>query len=166
VDVDEGGGVLDGKSVCVGVSVDMGCVTEGVINANVGVSVAALDGKLHASIAKTRASTNKKLWNFIAFLLYFCSILLNDHITDNRPFGVFYLLFFFFRSFLRKFSTLRMNLYRGGPNRNAMRINTKNNSRQPIAMTGSHASVLIKSANNPLKIFLFMDYFSIGILIP
>jgi hypothetical protein len=75
---------------------------EGVNMANVGVSVAALDGRLQASIAKTMASTNKKLRDFIAILLYFCSILPNDPITGNRPFGVFSLLFFFLSSISSK----------------------------------------------------------------
>jgi hypothetical protein len=165
VEVEVGGGVLEGNGVCVGISVDTGCVMEGVKIDNVGVSVAALEGRLQASMARTRVSTNKKLRDFIAILLYFCSILPNEHITDNRPFGVIYLLFFL-RSSPRKFSILRMNLYSGGPNRNAIRINMKNSSLQPIAITGSQASVLMRSATHPLKNFLFMDYFSIGILIP
>jgi len=94
--VDVGGGVLDGSNVCVGMSVDAGWVIDGVNIAKVGVSVAALEGRLQASIAKTRASTNKKLRDFIAFLLYFCSILLNEPVAGNRPFGVFRLLFLSF----------------------------------------------------------------------
>ena len=62
---------------------------DGVIMDNVGVSGDALEGRLHASIAKTRASTNKKFRDFIAFLLEFCSILPNEHVADNRPFGFF-----------------------------------------------------------------------------
>lgn len=59
-----------------------------------------------------------------------------------------------------------MNLYNGGPNRNDIRINMKNISFHPMAMTGSQASVLIKSASKPSRNLLFMDYFNIGILIP
>jgi hypothetical protein len=66
-----GGGVLEGKGVCVGALVGKGCVMEGVKMVNVGVSVAALDGILHASVAKTRASTNKKLRDFMRFSFNF-----------------------------------------------------------------------------------------------
>jgi hypothetical protein len=61
---------------------------DGVKIANVGVSVTVLDGRLHASMASTRANTNKKLRDFIAILLYFCPILPNDQVTGNRPFGL------------------------------------------------------------------------------
>ena len=89
------GGVLDGNAVCDGISVDTGCVIDGVKIDNVGVWVAAaLEGKLQASMAKTRANTNKKLRDFMAVLLYFCSILPNAPDNDNRPFGVFCLSFF------------------------------------------------------------------------
>jgi hypothetical protein len=67
--VDVAGGVLDGNSVWVGTFVDSDSVTDGVKIVSVGVSVAALDGRLHASIARTRANTNKKLRDFIAILL-------------------------------------------------------------------------------------------------
>ena len=59
-----------------------------------------------------------------------------------------------------------MNLYIGGPNNIAAKMNTKNISFHPIAMTGSQAMMLIRMTNDPIKNFLFMDYFSIGILIP
>src|SRR5215216_6485130 len=98
VEVEVGGGVLAGNSVWVGISVEAGCVIDGVKIDNVGVWVAALAGRLHASIAKTRANTNKKLRDFIAVLLYFCSILPNEPANDNRPFGVL-LIFSFARSF-------------------------------------------------------------------
>lgn len=87
--MDVGGGVLEGNSVCVGAFVAKACVTDGVKMVRVGVSVAALDGRLQASMAKTRANTNKKLRDFIAILLYFCPILPNDQVTGNRPFGLF-----------------------------------------------------------------------------
>lgn len=61
---------------------------------------------------------------------------------------------------------LRINLYNGGPNNIPTKINTKNISFHPIAMTGSQAIVLIRMADNPIKNFLLMDYFNIGILIP
>jgi hypothetical protein len=94
VEVEVGGAVLDGNGVWLEISVEAGCVMDGVKIDNVGVWVAALEGKLHASMAKTRANTNKKLRDFIAVLLYFCSILPNAPDNDNRPFGVFCLLFF------------------------------------------------------------------------
>jgi hypothetical protein len=46
-----------------------------------------------------------------------------------------------------------MNLYNGGPNKIATKINTKNISFHPIAMTGSQAVVLIRMASNPIKNF-------------
>ena len=69
-------------------------------------------------------------------------------------------------SCFRNFSTLRINLYSGGPNNIPTKIITKNISFHPIAMTGSQAIILVRIATNPSKNFLFMDYFSIGILIP
>jgi hypothetical protein len=87
--VEVAGAVLDGSGVWVGISVEAGCVIDGVITDSVGVSVAAFAGRLHASIARTRASTNKKLRDFIAVLLYFSSILLNEYAACNRPFGLF-----------------------------------------------------------------------------
>ena len=59
-----------------------------------------------------------------------------------------------------------MNLYSGGPSKVAITRNRNKNSSHPTAITGRQASVLIRSANNPLKKFLFMNYFNIGILIP
>lgn len=87
--VEVGGGVLDGNNVRVGIAVDTGCVIDGVKMAKVGVWVAALEGRLHASMAKTRANTNKVLRDFIASPL-FCFILLNDQAACNRPFGLFF----------------------------------------------------------------------------
>ena len=81
---------MEGNRVCVGAFVGKGCVTDGVKMVRVGVSVAALVGRLQASIAKTSANTNKKLRDFIAILLCFCSILPNEHVTGNRPFGFLY----------------------------------------------------------------------------
>jgi len=72
VEVIVGGGVLDGMGVCVGVSVDNGCVAEGVSTASVGVSVfGTLDGRLQADMARTTviASINNELRGFIASLL-------------------------------------------------------------------------------------------------
>jgi hypothetical protein len=43
-----------------------------------------------------------------------------------------------------------MNLYKGGPNNIAAKMNTKTISFHPIAMTGSQAMVLIRMANNPI----------------
>jgi len=67
--VEVGGGILEGTGVCVGAFVGKGCVTDGVMMDSVGVAVAALDGRLQASMDKTRASTNRKLRDFIALLL-------------------------------------------------------------------------------------------------
>ena len=64
-----GGGVSEGNTVSVGITVDTGSVIAGVRIDNVGVWVAVLDGRLQASIAKTRAITNKELRDFIALLL-------------------------------------------------------------------------------------------------
>jgi hypothetical protein len=67
VDVNVGGGVFVGNGVCVGRLVGSGCVTvaEGSI-CNVGVGVAGiLDGKLHASIAKTSTRLESKIRGFI-----------------------------------------------------------------------------------------------------
>ena len=60
---------MEGTSVCVGAPVGKGCVMEGVMRNNVGVAVATLEGRLQASIDKTRASTNRKLRDFITLLL-------------------------------------------------------------------------------------------------
>jgi hypothetical protein len=68
VEVVVGGGVLDGKAVCVGGTVARDCVADGVIAPGVGVSVGALDGKLQADMAKMRATINK-LRDFITLLL-------------------------------------------------------------------------------------------------
>jgi len=59
-----------------------------------------------------------------------------------------------------------MNLYTGGPNINVIKMNTMNISFQPIAKTGSQASVLSKRTDMPTSFFLFIDYFNIGILMP
>jgi hypothetical protein len=67
--VDVGGGILEGTGVCVGALVDKGCVMEGVMMDNVGVAVAALEGKLQASIARKRVKTDIKVRDFIASLL-------------------------------------------------------------------------------------------------
>ena len=85
---------------------------DGVKITNVGVSVAALDGRLHASMARTRANTNKKLRDFIAILLYFCPILPNDQVTGNRPFGLSYRkgdlsLFISIVTFFRRLACIR-----------------------------------------------------------
>ena len=61
--------MLGGRAVCVGIFVDPGCVTAGVNIDNVGVCVAALEGRLQASIAKTSTIPNKELRDFIAILL-------------------------------------------------------------------------------------------------
>jgi hypothetical protein len=68
VEVVVGGGVFEGKAVCVGVAVGSGSVADGVISDNVGVCVGALEGRLHADMAKTRTNINK-LRDFIALLL-------------------------------------------------------------------------------------------------
>ena len=78
----------------------------------------------------------------------------------------FYTNYLAFFSCLRNSSTLRMNLYNGGPNNIPTKIITKSISFHPIAMTGSQASVLNKSASQPSRNLLFIDYFSIGILMP
>jgi hypothetical protein len=67
VEVNVGGAVFVGNGVCVGRSVGSGCVatTEG-STSNVGVGVAGiLDGKLHASIAKTSTRTGSRVRGFI-----------------------------------------------------------------------------------------------------
>jgi hypothetical protein len=70
VEVVVAGGVFEGKGVCVGVSVDRGCVDDGVITDSVGVSVTdVLEGRLQASMAKTRTNVANKLRDFMVFLL-------------------------------------------------------------------------------------------------
>ena len=64
-----GGGVLDGSGVCVCATVGGTVVEEGVMGDTVGVSVGTLDGRLQASIARTRARVDNKLRDFIASLL-------------------------------------------------------------------------------------------------
>lgn len=49
---------------------------------------------------------------------------------------------------------------------NTSKPNMISNSRQPMAITGSQASVLTNNADKPAHTFRFMDYFSIGILMP
>ena len=68
--------------------------------------------------------------------------------------------------YLSFFSNFRMNLYIGGPIRNAIKIKTKKISFHPITKIGSQASVLNTSALKPARTFLFIDYFNIGILMP
>jgi hypothetical protein len=71
VDVDVGGGVLVDKGVCVGTSVGGGGVLDG-NTTTVGVSVAAtFDGRLQASIAKTRAMIVNDIWDFIVAPFFF-----------------------------------------------------------------------------------------------
>jgi hypothetical protein len=84
-----GGGVLDGGTVSVGTAVVGAAVVAGVVAAAVGVSVGIVDGRLQASIARTRASVDNKLRNFITSLLWVCSILPNPNISGKRPFGRF-----------------------------------------------------------------------------
>ena len=69
VEVLGGGGVFEGGRVSVGTAVVGAAVNEGVMATAVGVSVGTLDGKLQASIARTRASVDNKLRDFIASLL-------------------------------------------------------------------------------------------------
>jgi hypothetical protein len=62
-----GGGVFVGNNVCVGRAVGSGCVAvnEG-RTCKVGVGVAGrLEGKLHASIAKTSTSAGSRVRGFI-----------------------------------------------------------------------------------------------------
>ena len=110
--VEVAGAGLDGNNVEVGISVEAGCVMDGVNIDNVGVWVAALEGKLHASMAETRASTNKKLRDFIAVLLYFDSILPNEHANGNRLFGVLYLIFFLSLVPSKVFDSSNESIYR------------------------------------------------------
>ena len=84
VEVALGGGVLDGKSVCVGIAVERASVDEGMMTAAVGVSVGKLDGRLQASIARTRASVDNKLRNFITSLLWVVYIILCRNLTDGN----------------------------------------------------------------------------------
>jgi hypothetical protein len=65
-----GGGVLVGKEVWVGITVGGDCVDDGVSRDNVGVSVGRLEGRLQASRARTRASVDNKLLDFIPSLLF------------------------------------------------------------------------------------------------
>jgi hypothetical protein len=76
VEVLGGGGVLEGGRVSVGAAVMGAAVDDGVMAAAVGVSVATLEGKLQASIARTRTSVDNKLWDFITSLLWVVSIIL------------------------------------------------------------------------------------------
>ena len=84
VEVNVGGGVLDGGSVNVGTVVDIAWVDEGVIAGAVGVSVGKVDGRLQASIARTRPRVDNKLRDFIAFLLWVVSIILCRNPTDGN----------------------------------------------------------------------------------
>jgi hypothetical protein len=76
VKVAVGGGVFDGRDVRVGAIVEVACVTEGVMRANVGVAVGTFEGRLQASIARTRASMDNGLRDFITSLLWVVSIIL------------------------------------------------------------------------------------------
>jgi hypothetical protein len=51
---------------------------------NVGVSVGRLEGRLQASIAKTRTRVDTKLRDFIASLLWVVSIILCMNLTDSN----------------------------------------------------------------------------------
>jgi len=84
VDVVVGGGVLDGGTVCEGIGVPGTAVEEGVMATTVGVSVGKVDGKLQASRARTRASVDHKLRDFIAFLLWVVSIILCRNLIDGN----------------------------------------------------------------------------------
>jgi hypothetical protein len=70
VEVGAGGGVFVGNEVCVGRAVGGDGVDDGVSSDNVGVSVGILEGKLQASRARTRASIDTKLRDFIPSLLF------------------------------------------------------------------------------------------------
>lgn len=85
VEVVVGGGVFDGTDVWVGVSVDKACVTDGVIAANVGVSVpGAFDGKLQADIVRIRVNANNKRLNFIAHSFCWMTIILCRNVEDGN----------------------------------------------------------------------------------
>jgi hypothetical protein len=72
VAVGGGSGVLEGKDVGIGVSVDKICVTAGVTKPRVGVAVGGtLDGKLQADSTRTKASADNKTRILIVSLLYF-----------------------------------------------------------------------------------------------
>jgi hypothetical protein len=76
VDVFVGGGVLEGGNVSDGTAVVGAAVAAGVVAAAVGVSVGMVDGRLQASSARTRASVDNKLRNFITSLLWVMPIIL------------------------------------------------------------------------------------------
>jgi len=66
VEVVVGGGVFEGRGVCVGVSVDKASVADGVIPVGVGVSVTGVfDGRLQADRVRTIVNTDNKLRDFI-----------------------------------------------------------------------------------------------------
>ena len=69
VEVNVAGGVLDGGSVSVGAVVEIACVDDGVMAGAVGVSVGRVDGRLQASIARTRTSMDNGLRDFMTVLL-------------------------------------------------------------------------------------------------
>jgi hypothetical protein len=79
-----GGGVFVGKEVWVGMVVGGDCVEDGVRSDSVGVSVGRLEGRLQASIAKTRTRVDTKLRDFIPSLLWVVSIILCMNLTDSN----------------------------------------------------------------------------------
>jgi hypothetical protein len=83
VDVLVGGGVFEGKGVCVGRAVAGGGVFEGVIGAAVVVSVGRLDGRLQPTSVKVRTSTDKAFRDFIEVLL--CVVTVDDKVTVTFP---------------------------------------------------------------------------------
>jgi hypothetical protein len=89
VDVAAGGGVLEGGSVNVGATVTGACVEEGVKAVTVGVSVGRLDGRLQASIARTRTNVGNKLRDFIPSLLCVVPIILCRNLPDGNSARVF-----------------------------------------------------------------------------
>jgi hypothetical protein len=84
VDVLVGGGVFEGKGVCVGIAVAGGGVFEGVTRAAVGVSVGRLDGRLQPSRVKVMTSTDNALRDFIVVLLCIVTVILCRNPTDGN----------------------------------------------------------------------------------
>src|SRR5215212_3968312 len=84
---------------------------------------------------------------------------------NSRLFSrLFYKWFFAYLSFrpcFRNSSSLRRNLYSGGPNRKPISTNSNKNSSHPIAITGRQASVASRSASKPLSRFLLIGYSSL-----
>jgi hypothetical protein len=84
VEVVVGGGVFDGGGVCVAVAVEGTDVDEGVMETAVGVSVGIVDGRLQASRAKTRASVDRVLRDFMTSLLWVVPIILCRNLVDGN----------------------------------------------------------------------------------